>query len=709
MDANLLSKLEQEHGLPSGLLNAVMMQESGGNANAVSPRGAKGWFQFMPKTAAEYGVQDPTNFEQSARGAAKYLQKLHGRFGNTEDALRAYNWGQGNLADYKKGVRKDMPPEAQNYPKSVLARMDTAPDLGGDDAPEFDDVAPDFAEPSAPQAAAPSVDWQKELEGAKLTTILPTAGGIAGSIMGGIAGTGVAPVGGTIGGAGIGGFGGAILGHAAAIASHPAPIEEKLKYLAKQTGWEAAFAAVGMKGANVVASVLAKTPAEKLAVEQWFRQHGSTVRPLLSERLSPRAHSNYKAAEQEMNTVIDNALQDVLNQLNRGNSPTDAGKVYQTAYKAARDVMNSQHETLFKPFLHEETYGKVMVTPTPEAVAIAKKALRYMEDAKTSNKSASVGPDIKGILEQVASGKAVPLPTLHTQKRVLADSANWEAYGSTVDNHVRKNLSTTLDTSIEAGLPAGPRAEYQRANQIAYNNLDIMNQKFIRKLATQPETDPMFVADFVAKNATPTTINEFKKSMGFMVRTGALKSNQAGMMMDHVRRNWVEQNMNSHGKASGMYEALLGKGADAEALDAFNAVFERSPVRATLLSAAKASHAVSQFADRIPAAKSVGAGGYITAGSLAALPGSMAGSPGLATAMSTGAVTAMFLTNWVPKLVANQRLALDGALRNKVHLVTAWMQKATPEEMKAFLTSGATALPGGVARAYMDVGAAADE
>jgi hypothetical protein len=704
MDPKLLNQLEQQYGFTPGLLNAVMQQESGGNPNAVSPKGARGWFQFMPDTAEEWGVDDPTDFNQSAKGAAAYLANLKKQFGNEEDALAAYNWGQGNLRKYKAGKVKAMPNETQNYVKSITARLGTdIPDIPDEvDIPELPD------EPTAPKQEAPKVDWQKELENAKLTTILPTVGGIAGSVMGGIAGTGVAPVGGTIGGAGIGGLGGAMLGHATAIASHPAPVEEKLKYLAKQAGWESFFSAVGMKGANVVASVLAKTPADRLAVEQWFRTHGSTVRPLLSEKLSPRAHQNYKAAEKEMNVVIDNALDEVLNKLNRGNSPTDAGTVYQAAYKTARDTMNKEHDRLFTPFMHDEVYGKVMVKPTPEAIAIAKKALRYMADAKTSNKSASVGPDIKGILEDVAAGKSVPLPTLHTQKRVLADSANWEAYGSTVDNHIRKTLSTSLDTSIEAGLPAGPRGEYQRANQIAYNNLDIMNQQFIRKLATQPETDPMFVADFVAKNATPTTINEFKKSMGFMVRNGALKSNQAGMMMDHVRRNWVEQNMNSHSKAANMYEALLGKGADAEALDAFNAVFQGSPVRQTLLSAAKASHAVQQFAERIPAAKSVGAGGYITAGSLSALPGTMAGSPGLATAMSTVAVTSMFLTNWVPKLIANQRLAVDGALRNKVHLVSSWLQRATPEQMQEYLKIGAAAMPPGVARAYKDVAAEAE-
>jgi soluble lytic murein transglycosylase-like protein len=68
------------------LLDAVRQVESGGNPNAVSPKGAKGPYQFMDATAAEYGVKDSFDETQSREGARKYLNKLHGQFGTVEQA-----------------------------------------------------------------------------------------------------------------------------------------------------------------------------------------------------------------------------------------------------------------------------------------------------------------------------------------------------------------------------------------------------------------------------------------------------------------------------------------------------------------------------------------------------------------------------------------------------------------------------------------------
>lgn len=702
MDPRLLTQLEQKYGFTPGLLNAVMLQESGGKADAVSPKGARGWFQFMPDTAEEWGVDDPTDFGQAARGAAAYLNNLKSQFGSEEDALAAYNWGQGNLRKFKAGKVKAMPEETVNYVSSIRGKLGTGtteepiPELE-DEIPELPDEIPEL---DAPKSDKPEkIDWQSQLDQFRLTTILPTVGGMAGAAGGAF----VPNPGGPVVGGAVGGLAGAMLGHAAAIAPSPAPIEEKLKYLARQTGFESAMAALGMKAPVAVAAALARTPAEKIAVEQWFAQQGSKLRPLTDTTLSPKAHSTYKAAQKEMNEVVDTALGDALNSLQRGNSPTQAGKVYQEAYNLARTEMNKQHDVLFREFEHGETIGALRVKPTPEAIEIAKKALKYMEDAKTSNKGTSVGPDIRGILEDVAAGKEVPMATLHTQKRVLADGANWEAYGKSVDNHVRKTLSTALDTSIEESLPKNLRTRYQRANQIAYNNLDLMNATFVKKLASADDVDPMEVASFVAQHASPTTVNEFKRSMGFMVRRGALKSEQAGMLMDHVRRNWIEQNMNNHTKAADMYEALLGKGADAETLDSFNAVFQGSPVRETLMKAARASHAVRMFGENIPASTGAGPGTYMTVGSVASLPFTVAGSYGAAAFASTASIATLFLHNFVPKLVASQKLTHNTALRNKVSALSSYFGKATPEDYKRLQQSGIMGLPPAMQSAYADI------
>ena len=89
---NLYSSLEEKYGLPSGLLSAVRTVESKGDSKAVSPKGAKGDFQFMPDTAKAYGVDvgDPVS---SAHGAARYLSDLIKQYGGVQAALAHYNGG----------------------------------------------------------------------------------------------------------------------------------------------------------------------------------------------------------------------------------------------------------------------------------------------------------------------------------------------------------------------------------------------------------------------------------------------------------------------------------------------------------------------------------------------------------------------------------------------------------------------------------------
>lgn len=93
---------EQARGLPNGLLYSVSTQESGGNPNARSPVGAKGAFQFMPKTADRFGLSDRTNVNASADAAAKYLEFLWEKFnGDLDKVIMAYNAGEGNVQSGK--------------------------------------------------------------------------------------------------------------------------------------------------------------------------------------------------------------------------------------------------------------------------------------------------------------------------------------------------------------------------------------------------------------------------------------------------------------------------------------------------------------------------------------------------------------------------------------------------------------------------------
>lgn len=113
--------LESQYGLPSGLLQAQMQQESGGNPNAVSSAGAQGPFQFMPATAQQYGVSNPFDIEQAAPAAAKMNSDLLNKYnGNLPMALAGYNWGQGNLD--RNGLQ-NAPAETQNYITSITSKL----------------------------------------------------------------------------------------------------------------------------------------------------------------------------------------------------------------------------------------------------------------------------------------------------------------------------------------------------------------------------------------------------------------------------------------------------------------------------------------------------------------------------------------------------------------------------------------------------------
>lgn len=70
--------LEGKYGLPAGLLSSVAGTESGGDPFAVSPKGAKGPFQFMDGTARDLGLKgmDVYDPHKSADAAARYLRYL---------------------------------------------------------------------------------------------------------------------------------------------------------------------------------------------------------------------------------------------------------------------------------------------------------------------------------------------------------------------------------------------------------------------------------------------------------------------------------------------------------------------------------------------------------------------------------------------------------------------------------------------------------
>lgn len=120
-------KYSQEYGVDPNIVRAVVMQESGGRHDVISPAGAIGYGQLMPDTAKGLGV-DPYDPEQNIKGTVMYLGQMRDRYdGNWDRALYAYNWGPGNMDAYLKTGKgldgRPMPSETLNYVPGVRGRL----------------------------------------------------------------------------------------------------------------------------------------------------------------------------------------------------------------------------------------------------------------------------------------------------------------------------------------------------------------------------------------------------------------------------------------------------------------------------------------------------------------------------------------------------------------------------------------------------------
>jgi len=107
-------------GVSATLLAAQLMAESGFDPNAVSPAGARGIAQFMPATAAAYGLRDPFDPRAAIDAQAHLMSDLLGQFGSVALALAAYNAGPGAVA-----ACDCIPPypETQAYVARIMALM----------------------------------------------------------------------------------------------------------------------------------------------------------------------------------------------------------------------------------------------------------------------------------------------------------------------------------------------------------------------------------------------------------------------------------------------------------------------------------------------------------------------------------------------------------------------------------------------------------
>ena len=93
----IIEPILQEHGIPNDFKYLAVIES--GLTQAVSPAGASGFWQFMKKTAPEYGlevtstVDERYHVEKSTHAACQYLQESYEKFGNWALAAASYNMG----------------------------------------------------------------------------------------------------------------------------------------------------------------------------------------------------------------------------------------------------------------------------------------------------------------------------------------------------------------------------------------------------------------------------------------------------------------------------------------------------------------------------------------------------------------------------------------------------------------------------------------
>jgi membrane-bound lytic murein transglycosylase D len=131
-----LDPILSAEGVPNDVL-AVVLVESGGRMSALSPKGARGLWQFMPDTARRYGLavtgdrDERIEVAKSTRAAARYLRDLYQRFGDWRLAFAAYNAGEQAVEraaartghrDFSR-IERALPAETRNYVPAVMNAM----------------------------------------------------------------------------------------------------------------------------------------------------------------------------------------------------------------------------------------------------------------------------------------------------------------------------------------------------------------------------------------------------------------------------------------------------------------------------------------------------------------------------------------------------------------------------------------------------------
>ncbi|MDQ3322937.1 MAG: transglycosylase SLT domain-containing protein [Acidobacteriota bacterium] len=137
MFMRMARRIFREEGVPENVAWLGQV-ESAWKPQAMSWASASGLWQFIPGTAARFGlrrtayIDERNSFEEATRASAKYLKFLANRYGgNWELAMGAYNCGEGNVdrAIRRAGVANFwaaypyLPQETRKYVPNILATI----------------------------------------------------------------------------------------------------------------------------------------------------------------------------------------------------------------------------------------------------------------------------------------------------------------------------------------------------------------------------------------------------------------------------------------------------------------------------------------------------------------------------------------------------------------------------------------------------------
>jgi hypothetical protein len=98
----IIENIIKQYGIPDDLKYLCVAESN--LQNVVSPAKAAGFWQFLPGTAKEFGLQitseidERYNLEKSTRAACEYLKLAHNKFKNWTLAAASYNVGMGHIA-----------------------------------------------------------------------------------------------------------------------------------------------------------------------------------------------------------------------------------------------------------------------------------------------------------------------------------------------------------------------------------------------------------------------------------------------------------------------------------------------------------------------------------------------------------------------------------------------------------------------------------